>query len=338
VNPMYRRTIRLGPVDAALRTDEPAVLDYLSDFYTITDRPVDSNAWIVDARVGSAVEMQRNSWGVRYRADRAGRILFLRADSSLELAMSARKALRETLVEHCEAHRYVMLHASAFADDHRVVLVLGDKGSGKTTLALKATLDGGFRYVSNDHLILYAETGSAEKSDRLAITSLPTPIPLKVGTYLDLEDRLPMPWDNENLDVDAFRAMPITERYRHDRRLLYTYRRLRQENPVRVPLGPADGGPKVAVVLARYTEPGHPVDPPRPVADPVAALWPHVRFDWVFDPALNTQHLPRTQRDRDAYAADAQRLLAALVDRATVVSWEHGGDPQPLLDHLGAIS
>lgn len=335
MSPLLRRAVRLGSVDVALCTDQPAVLDYLADFYTITDSPVDGTAWTVEARLGPGTGMRRNPWGVHYHADVGDRVLFLRADSALELAMTARKALREALVEHCERHRYVMLHASAFTTDRRTVLVVGDKGSGKTTLALKATLDHGFRYLSNDHLILYPEPGSACESDRLVVTSLPTPIPLKIGTYLDLEGRLPAPWDYEGLDINAFRTMPPAERYRHDRRVLYTYRRLGQDNPIRVPLGSADNGPDVVVVLAHYAESSQPVGQPLPVADPDAALGPHVRFDWVFNPALNTQHLPRPQRDHDTYVADARRLLTALTRRATIVSWAHRGDPQLLLGRLG---
>jgi hypothetical protein len=332
------RRVHLGPVAVALCTDEPVVLRYLSDFYTISDDAADDAVWTVDARLGSGAGMRRNPWGVAFDGHELNRVLCLRAGSALDLAMTTRKALREALVEYCERHRYVMLHASAFADEHRVVLVVGDKGSGKTTLALRAFLHHGCQYVSNDHLILYPEPGAGSESDRLVITSLPTPIPLKVGTYLDLERRLPPPWDDEGLDIARFWAMPAAERYRHDQRLLFTYPRLGQTNPIRVTLGLAGGGPRVVVVLARYAEPGAPVGALSPVGDPQAALWPHVREDWPFDSTLNTQHLPRAQRDRVAYTADARRLLGALADRAPVVTWAHHGDPRRLLDQLRARS
>lgn len=66
----------------------------------------------------------------------------------------------------------------------------------------------------------------------------------------------------------------------------------------------------------------------------MAALWPHVRFDWVFDPGLNTHHLPRTERDRDTYARDAADRLAELVATAQVVAWRHHGELAPLLDAI----
>ncbi len=65
---------------------------------------------------------------------------------------------------------------------------------------------------------------------------------------------------------------------------------------------------------------GEPVGSPVPVADPVRALWPHVRLDWVFDPAVNTHHLPRRERDRVAYSHDAHARLTELTDTAPVVA------------------
>src|SRR5262245_11858310 len=75
-----------------------------------------------------------------------------------------------------------MLHASAVVNDERVIIVVGDKGSGKTTLGLKAALLHGMRYLSNDHLIVFGDANAeqaAPLASRLILTALPTPIPLK---------------------------------------------------------------------------------------------------------------------------------------------------------------
>lgn len=329
-------TCLLGPVAVELTTDQPTVVDYLAEFYPITTTTSGEPDWVVDARVGPGGAMRRNPYGVAYAADPAVRVIVVRADNPLNLAMTTRKTVRETLVGFCEYRRYTMLHASAIADDRRVVIVAGDKGSGKTTLALRGAMLHGMRYISNDHLIIYPDGSTdAEPSSRLVLTSLPTPIPVKVGTYLDLEHLLPEPWDTGGIDLALYREMRPSERYHHDARVLYTYRRLGQDNPVTVPLRSPHDGPQVTVVLARYTTGGELPRDPVPVPDPVPALREHVRFDWMFDPMLNQRHLPRRERGRAAYAADADRLARALAARADVVAWAHDGDPGPLLGLLG---
>jgi hypothetical protein len=329
----------LGPVTVELSTDQPAVVDYLAEFYPINTTVSGKPDWIVDARVGPSGGMRRNAYGVAYAADPGVRTVVVRADDPINLAMTTRKTVRDTLVGFCESRRHTMLHASAIADDQRVIIVAGDKGSGKTTLALRGVLMHGMRFISNDHLIIYPDSGTGTAlPGQLVLTSLPTPIPVKVGTYLDLEQLLPEPWDTEGIDIGPYRAMPPAERYRHDARVLYTYRRLGQDNPVTVPLGSQSVGPQVIVVLARYAAGAGPARDPVPVPDPAGALQEHVRFDWTFNPVLNHHYLPRRQRDRAAYAADAHRLAKALADRADVFSWAHDGDPAPLLALLGGRS
>jgi hypothetical protein len=318
----------LGPVRVLVTADHDGVTGYLRDFYPVeaADGPDGTADWVIEARVtapepGMAVLAP---WQVGYRADAAARRARICAEDPRNLGITVRKAVREALLEYCEARGYVMLHASAVARDGRVIIAVGDKGSGKTTLALSAALTHGYRYLSNDHLILYRDGG------RLVATSLPTPIPVKAGTYLDYEALLPEPWENEGTDIEAVRALPRPQRYAVESRLLYTYRSLGHPNPVHVPLD----GRRVTVVLAGYAPGGQPAGPLAPAADPMAALRPHVRFDWAFDPALNTHYLPRNERDRDAYARDAGERLAELTARSAVVSWHHHGDIAPLLTAL----
>lgn len=317
----------LGPVRVAVTTDRPDLIDYLRDFYPLGQRSghEEIGDWVIQAWLAAPQPgMALTPWRVGYHADRETRRAVICSTNPRNLAITTRKAIREVLLDYCEAHRYVMLHASAVADDERVIVVAGDKGSGKTTLAVNAALMRGYQYLSNDHLILY------HSGEGLVVTSLPTPIPVKVGTYLDYADQLGEPWENEGIDLDAFREMPPRQRYGHDRRLLFTYRGLGQDNPVHTRLD----GRHVVVVLACYAPLGQPMSAPVTVVDPVAALWPHVRFDWVFDPALNTHYLPRAERDRDTYARDAAERLAELTAASTVLTWQHGGDLAPLLDAL----
>jgi hypothetical protein len=323
----HRCVADLGRVRVAVATDHDGLLDYLRDFY-----PLEGNAehdttvgWTIQARLTEPEPgMALTPWRVGYRADRDTRRAVICSTNPRDLAITVRKAIREALLDYCETHRCTMLHASAVADEARVVIVVGDKGSGKTTLALGAALGAGYRYLSNDHLIVY------RTPDGLVVTSLPTPIPVKIGTYFDYADRLGAPWENEGVDLEEFRWMPRQRRYDQDVRLLYTYRGLGQANPLHTVLA----GRQVVVVLAGYASDDRPVSAPRAVADPVAALWPHVRFDWVFDPVLNTHHLPRPERDRDTYARDAADRLAELDAASRVVRWRHHGQLTSLLDAL----
>jgi hypothetical protein len=213
----------------------------------------------------------------------------------------------------------------------RTFVFVGDKGSGKTTLALKAAIGHRMRYLSNDHLIVYRNGVG-----NLTLTSLPTFIPLKIGTFLDLEGHLPEPWDSEGLDVDAHRRLPRAETYALDRRVLYTYRRLGQESPIAVDIGRDELQTSTLVVLVSYSSSG--ASDPQLVSDPVRELLAHVRTDWMFDPGLNQHHLPRGERGPDEYAADARRIVAALAGQATVVRWAHCGDPALILDSAAGRS
>ncbi|APU13089.1 phosphoenolpyruvate carboxykinase (ATP) [Actinoalloteichus fjordicus] len=313
----------LGPVRVTVVTDHVGVVDYLRAFYSLEPSTAheELSGWTIQARLAEPEPgMALTPWRVGYRVDLESQQAVVCSSDPSDLAITVRKVIREVLLDYCEAREYTMLHASAVADGARVVIVVGDKGSGKTTLALGAAL-GGSRFLSNDHLILY------RTREGLVVTSLPTPIPVKIGTYFDYADRLGAPWGNEGVDIEEFRRMPCQQRYGHDVRLLYTYRGLGQRNPLHTVLA----GRQVVVVLAGYAPEGQPVSAPTVVADPVGALWPHVRFDWVFDPGLNTHHLPRIERDRDAYARDAAERLAELAAVSRVVTWRHHGALTPLL-------
>lgn len=326
---------QLGPTSTAVVTDHDFVIDHLRDFYVTTagQSSRSSTDWTVHALLGEPdPAMPVNEWGVGYLARPEFHQIWLWAPDPENLAITTRKVVREVLVDYCEKRRYVMLHASAVTDDNKVLVVVGDKGSGKTTLALKSTLLHGMRYLSNDHLIVYASDGSNPSARNLTLTSLPTPVPLKIGTYLDLEELLPAPWDTEGLDIDAHRQVPREQLYGLDRRVLYTFPRLGQLSPIAVDLHDTAAGPEVLVALGNYT---HGPVGEVPIRDAVEALMPHVRTDWMFDPRLNQRHLPRRERNEIEYGDDARRLVEALAGRAKVIGWNHRGDPRELLEHAG---
>jgi hypothetical protein len=328
---LHTLNCQLGLTSVTVVTNHRPVLDYLCSYYAVTDDEPSPGQWTIEALVGQPEPaMSINAWGVAYQAVSGARRVRLVATDSDSLAITTRKTVREAMVDLCEQRRYTMLHASTVADDHRAIIMVGDKGSGKTTLGLKAALLHGMRYISNDHLIVYGDTAGGPLSSRLVLTGLPTHIMLKIGTYLDIEAHLPPPLDAEGVDLDAYRAIPREQRYALERSVSYTFPGLNQESPASVHLGPTASGPAVLVVLAGYTDGG---TGPVPLADPVDVLMAQVRTDWMFNRNGNQRHLPREERDPVEYADDARRLVSALAERATVIGWGHRGDPTELLTY-----
>ncbi|MFC0862427.1 hypothetical protein ACFHYQ_08970 [Sphaerimonospora cavernae] len=316
----------LGEVRVAVATDHAPVLAYLGDFYARTDagRPW----WLVDGRLEQPHPgMTVDSYGVGYLADQRQRRLLVRAADPENLQISVRKAIREVMVAFCEDRGYAMLHASAVHRDGLLIVFAGDKGAGKTTLALDAVVRHGFDYISNDHLIVYRDPGLGG----LVVTSLPTPIPVKIGTYLAMEDVLPVPWNTNGVDVDSYRRWPTAELRRLDTRLDYTFASFGQPNPVAVHCG-VSGTARVVVVLPEYAPDGIAAEP-QPGGS-ASDLLAHLRIDWVFDPVHNPRHLPYPRRAVERFTADGQDLISVLCADARMMRWAHTGQVAPLLHAL----
>lgn len=316
--------VGLGGVAVAVESDCALVHELLAEFYPV-EPDLSGPMWTVVAHAqapprGVAV----NRFGVGYQPDIAGRSLTLWATQVKDLAITTRKCVREIFLDACERTGYGMLHASAVYRDDQAIVFAADKRGGKTTLALRAVLDHGWRWLSNDHLIVWrGEAG-------LVATSLPTPIPLKVGTYLDLIDRLPPPWDTNGVDAAGWRAAAPAARYASDVAVYYTFGRLGQPNPVLVELV----GRRLTVVFPSYAGPGQRegVVDTVPAQAAAAELAGHVRADWIGDQRLHQRHLPFPHRDVAAFSRDGVNLAAQVAAAvAEVVRFTHRGDPSPLL-------
>lgn len=326
--------IDLGPVAVVLQAAQRDLVEYLSGFYAVrragsgdeTGSRCGQVQWEIDARLGAPdAGMTCTRWGVGVDCDPGAGRARVRGVDPVHLAITVRKMVREALVEFCGARAATMLHASAVTDGARVVIVVGDKGAGKTTLGLSAVLDLGWTLLSNDHLLLYRDHDAT-----LVVTSLPTPIPVKTGTWCDWSHRLPAPWDTEAITPERARALPAGQRYRSPGRFLYTYRGLGQPHPLHTRLAERT----VDVVLAGYGRAGAlPAQPQRIEPQGVGlvdALGKHVRFDWWFGPA-NTHLLPRAERTPAQFAADSTQRLHDLAAVATATRWTHHGHLAPFL-------
>ncbi len=336
-------------VAVRVTTDADRVVEHLAEFYPPAGPPGDGEPagppgdgevarWAFEAVVGPPPSsVPRTAFGVGFETDAAAGVVRLWSTDASHLAITTRKGVREVLLERCAARGFTMLHASAVHRDDAVVMFAADKRGGKTTLALRAVLEHGWDYLSNDHLIVHrdgdgdSDRGSdGDDGSGLVATSLPTPIPVKVGTYLDLEHRLPPPWDSGEVDLARFRAMAAVDRYRYDTAVYFTYARLGQPNPVTVPLQDR----RLVIVLPSYAVGRAPqVVAPVDAQDAVCEVERQIREDWV-SPA-SAFLLPSVGRDRPGYRADSRLLVGELVRRAAVVRWSHRGDVAPLLDALG---
>jgi hypothetical protein len=320
--------IQLGDVTVAVRADSPAVRAMLAEFYPVAADGAAEPAWTVTAVVASVpAGVGRNPYGVGFQADATARAVTLWSPDERHLAITARKCVREVFLDRCEQAGHTMLHASAIYRDDEVVLFAADKRGGKTTLALRAVREHGWGWLSNDHLIVYRDGAD------LVATSLPTPIPVKVGTVVELAHLLPPPWDGNGVDVAAWRAAPAAHRHAAEAAVYFTFGRFGQPNPVLAPLT----GRRVTVVFPHYVGPGEPAERPRqlPAGAVAGELARHVRVDWAGDDRLRQRHLAYAFRDAAAFASDGADLAAQVAAAAdTALRWGHQGDPAPLLAAL----
>lgn len=118
------RTCHLGPVSVGLITNSQTVLDVLDEFYQISETHPPPSGWTVEAMIAPLTpDLTINPWGVGYAATPQDQHIRLHATDPHHLAITARKCIREALIEYCEQRHYIMLHASAVVDDHRVIVM-----------------------------------------------------------------------------------------------------------------------------------------------------------------------------------------------------------------------
>jgi hypothetical protein len=321
---MTRIAYCLGPVHAVVECG-PAVAAYLDGFYDRVD-DVPEGAWTFRCADGPApgLAVQRTPFGVGVQVDEARRTVHLHGPELEDVQITARKLIRALFIRHCEARRFTLLHASAFHDDHTLVLLIGDRGAGKTTLALDAVLRHGFTLLSNDHLVLYRE------DERLVLTSIPTFVSVKMGTAMSLADVLPPHPELRETDLAGFGALGTAALRKNRRAVYYSFGELGQPCMPELRLGPGAPPRSTWIVFPRFG-----AGAAQPVAlDPAraaAALHRFNREDWVYGEDDAPTYFPAPRRTPAEFVADSRALCRALVQRATVLRWRHAGDMAPLL-------
>jgi hypothetical protein len=143
--------LHVGSVAVAVRSSSHVVNALQRAFYTPHPDQDAIADWII-AAVASAVPdcVPVNPFGVGYTTDLTTRTLTLWSPDEQHLAITTRKCVREVFLDACEQRRHTMLHAAAIHRDGHVVVFAADKRGGKTTLALRAVLEHGWRLLAND--------------------------------------------------------------------------------------------------------------------------------------------------------------------------------------------
>ncbi|MBD0688410.1 hypothetical protein [Streptomyces sp. CBMA123] len=94
-----------------------------------------------------------------------------------DATMNAARHLREIGYRRAEDDGWVCLHASAATLDGRGILIVGDSGAGKSSLALALSAAQGGAFLSNDRTMVTTEADAAPRA-----VAMPGPIRLNGGT------------------------------------------------------------------------------------------------------------------------------------------------------------
>lgn len=329
---------QLDAICVSVGTNDTSVLGYLDHFYRRARVGRLPHARIRAVLSSAPTGLDADTFGVGYRVDGCNDPweMEIHCERLEALQIAARKAVRERWLVWLEEQGYAMFHASAVyrERDSTLLVFAGKAGAGKTTLALDAVLRHGFGFVSNDHLIVYRNS----ENDTLTLTSLPTPIPVRVGTFLALEHLLPEPWDSGTVDLGAYRALPAGQVQRLDAHVHYLLSSFGQVDPVKVICG-TDTAVRVYVLFPAFAVPGQSTKSgPQLVADTdvgAVELSRHLRVAWAYGPDSNGQHGPAPRRSPARFIEDGQELARQLCACGPVLSWHHEGVLEPLLAHLG---
>jgi|GEM_PF-4920532 hypothetical protein len=149
---------------ATVRVRNPAAVQYFDGFYDRVAEPA------ADPRLQLALlDIEPPGWtggsdesidvdGCRVQAARTadGYAVWTADGGPYHVWTAARRLLRDLwLVRRTQCSAVATVHASAIDDGTNLVLFVGDKGAGKTTLMLDATLCHGWRMLANDCFIVY---------------------------------------------------------------------------------------------------------------------------------------------------------------------------------------
>jgi hypothetical protein len=280
-------------------------------FARATTKDVDGS-WVLTCVVDGAAQCQKPlPMNVAFDCD--SRTVHIKAATAWSAAYYAQNLIRELFVASAESRRFTMLHASAACHGDTVLIFVGPKNAGKTTLVLDSVLSHGFRLIANDYLVV------SRDDDVYRIETLPSLIVTKRDTSDRFAGLLPPQDARELAALDTS----------GDRRY-FAFRQIGGEHH---PICRFDERSRAWIVLPKF------YSLPR-VQWCVSAeactrkLAASVRTDWLYNDIDNPPVLPRARRAVGDFLQDTATLCAHLVARSRCVIYEHEGSVRPLLDAI----
>lgn len=232
----------------------------------------------------------------------------------------ARRFLRDLwLAERVCRSPVAFLHAASVELDGRVVIFVGDKRAGKTSLLLDAVLKHGWRVVSNDCLVLYYDHAE------LHATGLPTYVGIRadVAERYDALLRSRVIGDEPNLD--SYQRWRSAKRGFPDARLYLSMGALSSPSLATVCLNRAE----ITVAAVQFGAPGEAVGLSTLATDPGPFLRQNQKYT-----ALD--QLPHVYPVPQQPLSCQHPLLSDFASRAQFIRYRHRGGATELLDLVAA--
>jgi hypothetical protein len=229
--------------------------------------------------------------------------------SRFHIWTAARRLLRDLwLRRRVERGAPGLVHASAVDDGRRLVVFVGDKRGGKTSLMLDGVLRHGWRLVANDCLVVFPG------EDGVTACGLPT----YAGIRADVADRFidelrVSVRDDANLDY--FRQWERAPRTGGEDKLFLSYGAFSRPVFPSLPLADRD----ITIVAVSFAAAGAPVSVGPLDEDPLRFL------------TANQKRLGFAVSDLAVELGDGAGQLAELAARARFLSFRHAGDVSPVL-------
>ena len=300
---------RIDHVAVSVECDAAGVHRYLADFFEVepavdervslrvrVDRPRGSGECerLVPSGPGPPVTEERD--GVRIGS----------ASSSVEAGIAAANLIRGAWARRLMSGPFCALHCSAYRAGDRLVLLVGDTGSGKTTLMLDAVLRHRLAFVANDVVVL--------RADAAGVVAVGTPALVKVRPATLAR-------------FDALRAQTWRTAEPHDGEHVSP----RVLGVVPRPIVLTGTASRVTLAFPRFAAAGEP--PTLAPLTPQAALdlcLANLRLEWVRS-ALARSSSQAPPVDAESFARDGAEIVGRLLPTADALTFRHDGRLAPAL-------